>query len=396
MSGGGPVYLDWAATAPLDARVAEAMGACLADPAAQANPSSGHAAGRAAAEFVARARVQVAGLIGAPAEAVVFTSGATESVNLAILGAARASPRERRHVVCSRVEHRAVIGACRELERGGFEVGWLPPAAGGAIDPAAVAAALRPDTALVTLMHVNNETGAVTDIATVARLCRERGVPLHVDAAQSAGKLPLDVGAEDGIALLSFCAHKLGGPKGIGALYVRRQPRPALRPLMWGGGHEGGLRPGTLATHQIVGFGVACDLARAALDGGPARIRALRERLWQALQPAAPLWRNGVEEPSVPGILSVGFAGIEGESLLLALDGTVAAASGAACHSAIAEPSYVLRALGRSDLAIQASLRLSLGSGTTADDVDRAAAQVVAAVRRLRAVLPPGALERVA
>lgn len=396
MSGDGPVYLDWAATAPLDARVAAAMSACLADPAAQANPSSGHAAGRAAAEFVARARMQVAGLIGAPAEAVIFTSGATESVNLAILGAARASPRERRHLLCSRVEHRAVIGACRELEREGFEVGWLPPAAGGAIDPAAVAAALRPDTALVTLMHVNNETGAVTDIGAVARLCRERGVTLHVDAAQSAGKLPLDVGTDDGVALLSFCAHKLGGPKGIGALYVRRQLRPQLRPLMWGGGHEGGLRPGTLATHQIVGFGVACDIARAALVDGPARIRALRERLWRALQPAAPLWRNGVADPSVPGILSVGFAGVEGESLLLGLDGAVDAASGAACHSAVAEPSYVLRALGRSDLAIQASLRFSLGSGTTAEDVDRAAARVVAVVRRLRSVLPPGALERVA
>lgn len=396
MSGAGPVYLDWAATAPLDRRVAEAMCACLADPAVQANPSSGHAAGRAAAELVARARTQVAALVGAPAEAIVFTSGATESINLAILGAARAAPAGHRHIVSSRVEHRAVVGSGRELEREGFEVHWLAPGAGGAIDPAAVAAALRPDTALVTLMQANNETGAVTDIAAVAKLCRERGVPLHVDAAQSAGKLPIDVAADDGIALLSFCAHKLGGPKGVGALYLRRQPRPALRPLMSGGGHEGGLRPGTLATHQIVGFGAACAIAREALATGPARVRALRERLWQALQPAAPLWRNGITEPSLPGILSIGFAGVEGESLLLALDGQVAAASGAACHSAVAEPSYVLRALGRSDLAIQASLRFSLGSGTTADEVDRAAAQVVAAVRRLRSVLPPGALERIA
>ncbi|MBX3702973.1 MAG: aminotransferase class V-fold PLP-dependent enzyme [Steroidobacteraceae bacterium] len=396
MNRAGPIYLDWAATAPLDRRVADAMCACLADPAAQANPSSGHASGRAAAALVARARGEVAALIGAPAESIVFTSGATESVNLAILGTARASPREHRHVVCSRVEHRAVTGACRQLEREVFEVSWLSPAAGGAIEPAAVAAALRPDTALVTLMQVNNETGALTDIAAVAKLCRERSVPLHVDAAQSAGKLPIDVAVDDGIALLSFCAHKLGGPKGIGALYQRRQPRPALQPLMSGGSHEAGLRPGTLATPQIVGFGAACRIARESLATEPARIRALRERLWQALQPAAPLWRNGVAEPSAPGILNAGFAGVEGESLLLALDGEVDVASGAACHSAVAEPSDVLRALGRSDLAIQASLRFSLGSGTTEAEVDRAAGLVVAAVRRLRSVLPAGALERVA
>jgi cysteine desulfurase len=259
-----------------------------------------------------------------------------------------------------------------------------------------VVAALRPDTALVTLMHANNETGALTDIGAVAAACAERGVPLHVDAAQSAGKVPIDVTAEPGIALLSFCAHKLGGPKGIGALYLRRRPRPALAPLMSGGGHEGGLRPGTLATHQIVGFGAACEIASAQLASEPARIRVLRERLWRALQPAAPLWRNGVAEPAVPGILNAGFAGVEGESLLLALDGAVAVASGAACHSAVAEPSHVLRALGRSDLAIQASVRFSLGSGTTEAEVDRAAAAVVAAVLRLRALLPPGVLERVA
>jgi len=396
VSGDGSVYLDWAATAPLDAGVAAAMCACLADLAAQANPSSGHAPGRAAAALVARARAEVGALIGAPAEAIVFTSGATESINLAILGAVRAAPRDRRHVVSSRVEHRAVVGACRMLEREGSGVSWLAPRPDGGIEPEAVAAALRPDTALVTLMQVNNETGALTDIAAVARLCRERGVLLHVDAAQSAGKVPIDVGADDGIALLSFCAHKLGGPKGVGALYVRREPRPLLSPLMSGGGHEAGLRPGTLATHQLVGFGAACAIVRGSLATAPARIRALRERLWRALQPAAPLWRNGAAEPAAPGILNVGFAGVEGESLLLALDGAVAAASGAACHSAVAEPSYVLRALGRSDLAIQASLRLSLGEGTTEQDVERAAAHIVAAVRRLRSALPPGALERIA
>jgi cysteine desulfurase len=390
-----PLYFDHAASSPLDPRVAAAMSACLADPALQANPSSAHAAGRAAAARVALARGQVARLVNAPPETIVFTSGATESVNLAVLGVARAAGAERRRVITSRVEHRAGVDACRQLECEGFTVTWLAPDRDGIVEPAQVAAALRADTALVSLMHANNETGVVTDIDAIATLCNERGVPLHSDAAQSAGKLPIDVQAS-GIALLSFCAHKLGGPKGVGALYLRRRPRPPLRPLVFGGGQEQGLRSGTIATHQVVGFGIACELALAALDDEPARVRALRERLWQALQPAAPLWRNGAAEPSLPGVLSVGFAGIEGESLLLELDGALAASSGSACASASAEPSFVLRALGRSDEAIQASLRLSLGRGTTAADVDRAAALLVRAVARLRAALPAGALERIA
>ena len=243
-------------------------------------------------------------------------------------------------------------------------------------------------------MHANNETGALTDVAAIAQLCNARGIPLHADAAQSAGKIPVDVGAS-GVALMSFCAHKIGGPKGVGALYVRRRPRPALQPLQFGGGHEGGLRSGTLALHQLVGFGAACTLAAAGLAKEAARQHELRERLWQALQPAAPLWRNGTE-PALPGILNVGFAGIEGESLLLEVDADLALSSGSACSSASAEPSYVLRGLGRSDLASQASLRLSLGRDTTAGHVDRAAAVLVQAVRRLREALPPGALERVA
>jgi cysteine desulfurase len=390
-----PLYFDHAASSPLDPRVAAAMSACLADPALQANPSSAHAAGRAAAARVALARGQVARLVNAPPETIVFTSGATESVNLAVLGVARAAGAERRRVITSRVEHRAGVDACRQLECEGFTVTWLAPDRDGIVEPAQVAAALRADTALVSLMHANNETGVVTDIDAIATLCNERGVPLHSDAAQSAGKLPIDVQAS-GIALLSFCAHKLGGPKGVGALYLRRRPRPPLRPLVFGGGQEQGVRSGTVATHQVVGFGIACELALAALDDEPARVRSLRERLWQALQPAAPLWRNGAAEPSLPGVLSVGFAGIEGESLLLELDGALAASSGSACASASAEPSFVLRALGRSDEAIQASLRLSLGRGTTAADVDRAAALLVRAVARLRAALPAGALERIA
>jgi cysteine desulfurase len=389
------LYLDYAAAAPLDPRVASSMAACLADPELQANPASTHAAGRRAAAQVAEARTQVARLVNVEPEAIVFTSGATESVNLAVLGAARAAGKDRRHVVTSRIEHRAGLDACRQLEREGHAVSWLAPGRDGLIEVDQVAAALRTDTALVTLMHANNETGAMTDIAAVARLCEARGIVFHADAAQSVGRMPVDA-ALPGIALLSFCAHKLGGPKGVGALYVRRRPRPAIRPLQFGGGHERGLRSGTLALHQLVGFGLACELAGAALGEESARVRALRERLWHGLQGAAPLWRNGPVEPSVPGILNVGFAGIEGESLLLELDGRLHASSGAACSSATGEPSYVLRALGRSDEAIQASLRLSLGRGTTASDVDRASAMLVQAVSRLRAVLPAGALDQIA
>ncbi len=389
----GAIYLDHAATAPLDARVAAVMSACLADPSLQGNAASAHAAGRRAAARIAGARAEVAALVNAPAESIVFTSGATESVNLAILGAARAAGTARRHVVTSRIEHRAGVDACRQLEREGFAVTWLQPRPGGTIDPSQVAEALRPDTALVSLMHANNETGVLTDVAAIAALCNAQGVPLHADCAQSAGKLPIDAVAS-GVALMSLSAHKLGGPKGIGALYVRRRPRPALHPLLFGGGHEGGLRSGTLALHQVAGFGAACALAAEGLPEEAARQRALRERLWQALQAAAPLWRNGTE-PALPGILNVGFAGIEGESLLLEVDAGLAISSGSACGSASAEPSYVLRALGRSDLAIQASFRLSLGRATTGRDVDRAAALLVQGVRRLRAALPPGALERI-
>jgi cysteine desulfurase len=392
---GAPIYLDYAATAPLDPRVADLMSACLRDPALQGNPASVHAPGRAAAARVDLARAQVARLIGAPPESIVFTSGATESVNLAILGAARAAASGKRHVVTARTEHRAALDACRQLEREGFTVGWLRPGAEGSVDPGQVAAALRPDTALVSLMHANNETGAINDIAAIGLLCCERGVAFHADAAQSAGKLPIDV-QQMGVSLLSYCAHKLGGPKGVGALYLRHRPRPALQPLQFGGGHERGLRAGSLATHQIVGFGLACELAGAGLAAESARIRALRERLWAGLQAAAPVARNGVAEPGLPGILNVRFPGVEGESLLFALDGRLAASSGSACSSATAEPSYVLRALGLSDLAAQASLRLSLGRETTEEEIDRAARLLVACVRRLRAVLPAGALERLA
>lgn len=393
MSAPAPVYLDYAATAPVDPRVADAMSACLRGPAG--NPSSIHSSGRRARALVERARARVAALVGAPPAAILFTSGATESDNLGVLGAARAARDRGRHVVTSRTEHRAVLDACRRLEREGFEVTWLRPGPDGRVLAEQVAAALRPDTVLVALMHANNETGVMNGIPEVGRLCRERGVLLHVDAAQTVGRVPVDVDTL-GADLVAFTAHKLGGPAGIGALYVRREPRPALDPLLFGGGQEGGLRPGTLATHQAAGFGLACEIAAAALPAEEPRVRALKERLWSRLAILERVERNGAADPSVPGVLNVFFAGVEGESLLLELEGQVEASSGSACSSARAEPSYVLRALGRSDAAAQASLRLSLGRFTTAGEVDRAAAALVAAVRRLRALAPDGALERVA
>ena len=389
-----PVYLDYAASCPVHPRVAEAVAACLGPDGPHANPAAAHAEGRRAAAMIEEARTAVAALVGATARSIVFTSGATESDNLAILGAARALRDRATHLVTSRTEHRAVIDAFRQLEREGFEVTWLRPGPDGRITPAQVASALRPATALVSVMHGNNEIGVVNDVAGIAVACRQAGALLHVDAAQSAGRVAVDVEAW-GADLVAFTAHKLGGPKGIGALYVRQQPRPVLQPLQFGGGQERGLRAGTLPTHQVVGFGVACELAATDLAREEARVRRLRERLWERLQAAGEVWRNGSGEPSLPGILNLGFAGIEGESLLLDLDGEVLASSGSACSSASAEPSYVLRALGLSDLGCQASLRLSLGRGSMEADVDRAAAVIVAAVGRLRRLAPAGALARV-
>jgi cysteine desulfurase len=388
------LYFDYAASCPVHPEVAATMAACLGPGGLHANPSSSHAEGRRAGEAIEQARAAVAALLGAAPESILFTSGATESDNLAILGACRAGRARGGHVVTSRVEHRAVTDACQQLEREGFQVSWLKPGLDGRILPAQVAEALRTDTLLVSVMHGNNETGVINDVAAIGRLCSERGVLLHVDAAQSAGRVPLDV---DGLNadLVAFTGHKLGGPKGIGALYVRPRPRPALQPLQFGGGQERGIRSGTLATHQIVGFGVACRIAAADLAAEEARVRELRELLWSLLQPVGSAWRNAEGGPSLPGILNVGFAGIEGESLLLALDGKLCASSGSACHSATAEPSYVLRALGLSDLGCQASVRLSLGRFTREEDVRRGASAILEAVERLRRLAPPEALERI-
>ena len=381
------IYLDNAATTAVDPRVVAAMLECLGAGGDFANPAAvAHAPGRRAERRVERARAEVAALVGADPGEIVWTSGATEADNLALLGTARFYGTRGRHLVTSRTEHPAVLAPCRQLEREGFEVTYLKPGSDGIVTPAQVEAALRPETILVSLMHVNNEIGVVQDVAAVGRLCRERGILFHVDAAQSAGKLPIHMG-RDCIDLLALTAHKLHGPKGVGALCVRREPRLGLVPLLRGGGQERGLRPGTLATHQVVGMGAACRVAADARVEESARITSLRERLWQGLSGLPGVMLNGHPTQRAPGILNVTVDGVEGESLLYALP-ELAVASGSACATTSAEPSYVLRALGRSDRLAQSSLRLSLGRYNTAADVEQAVRSIRAAVERLRALAP--------
>jgi cysteine desulfurase len=392
MTAARPVYLDNAATTPMDPLVLAQLRDCLGEEGSFANPSAiAHAAGRAAAQRIAFARAQVARLIGAAPEQIFFTSGATEADNLAVLGTARALAPGRRHVISARTEHKAVLDAVRQLAREGCSVTWLPPDATGRITPQTLAAALRPDTALVSLMHVNNETGVIQDIQGIGEVCQANGVLLHVDAAQSAGRLPLDL-SRTPVDLLSLSAHKIHGPKGIGALFVRAGVKAPLTPLMFGGGQQSGLRPGTLPTHQIVGFGMACELAAAALQTDGARIAQLRDRLWSRLESLGGVTINGEGAPRVPHILNISFAGVDGESLVSALP-DVAVASGAACNSALGEPSYVLRALGRSVREAESALRFSFGRFTTTADIDAAAVQVTQAVQRLRALSPGTAAE---
>lgn len=381
-----PIYLDYAATTPVDPRVVEVMLRCLGPQGLFANAASTHALGRAAARQVELARAQLATLIGAEPEEIVFTSGATEANNLAIRGVAQFQRGRGRHIVTCKTEHKSVVDPCRQLEKEGWRVTWLKPQADGLLDLAELEAALAADTVLVALMHANNETGVIQDIAAVSRLTRARGISLLVDATQSVGKLPLDLRSLE-VDLLSCSAHKLYGPKGVGALYVRRQPRARLQPLMFGGGHERGLRPGTLATHQLAGFGEACRIAQCEMQDEQARIAGLRDRLWAGLAGLPALWRNGHAQQGLAGILNVSFGGVDGEALLADLDG-LCVSSGSACTSASAEPSYVLRALGRSDELAQSSLRFSLGRWTTVAEVDSAIGQVTASLARLRALSP--------
>ena len=375
------VYLDYAATTPVDPRVAQKMSACLLVEGTFGNPASrSHVYGWEAEEAVEHARTQVAAVINADPREIVWTSGATESDNLALKGVADGA--QRRHIVTSSVEHKAVLDTCEYLSGKGFEITYLDPAADGIVRPEQVAEAIGPETLIVSIMHANNETGVVNDVAAIGRVCRDRGVLMHTDAAQSFGKLPLDVKTMP-IDMISISGHKIYGPKGIGALYVRREPPVHLTPLIHGGGHERGMRSGTLATHQIVGLGEAAAIMMREREREHARLLALRERLWSHLKQIPGAVLNGSEEARLPGLINVGFEGVDGETLLMALD-DVAVSSGSACTSASVEPSYVLRALGVDDDLAHASLRFTVGRFTTAEEVDYAAQRVAEVVTRLR------------
>lgn len=378
-----PVYLDYLATTPVDPRVAERMAGCLGRDGLFGNPASrSHVYGWQAEEAVENARREVAELAGADPREIVWTSGATEADNLAIKGVFGHDPSKGRHVISCLAEHKAVLDSCRHLESKGASLSLLAPGADGRVDPGALAAALRPDTVLVSLMHVNNELGTINDISALGAICRERGVLFHVDAAQSLGKVPIDLGQLP-VDLMSFSAHKLYGPKGIGALYVRRQPRVMLEAQIHGGGHERGMRSGTLATHQCVGFGEAARLARLEMAADAARIAGLRDRLWEGIRGLGGLHRNGHAGHCIAGALNVAFEGVEGESLMLAMK-DLAISSGSACNSASIEPSHVLRAIGLPDALAHGSLRFSLGRFSTPEDVDSAIATIRQAVTRLR------------
>lgn len=377
------IYLDYAATTPVDPQVAQRMSECLTFEGNFGNPASrSHFYGWRAEEAVEEARNQVAGLLAADPREIVFTSGATESNNLAIKGVMEAQQAKGRHIITSVTEHKAVVDVCQHLQTKGCDVTWLTPGPDGVIRPEQVAAALRDDTVLVSLMHVNNEIGVVTDIAAIGALCRGNGVLFHVDAAQSAGKLDLDTQRMH-LDLLSISAHKMYGPKGIGALFVRRAADLKLVPLFHGGGHERGMRSGTLAVHQIVGLGEAARISQSLMLQEQTRIKALRDRFWLGLQELDQVYLNGAPEPKVAGILNVSFGGVDGEQLLLMLR-ELAVSTGSACASASLEPSYVLKAIGVSDELAHSALRFSFGRFTTDADVDFAIDKVVATVREMR------------
>jgi cysteine desulfurase len=388
---GKPVYLDHASTTPVDSRVAASMAEILNSETEFGNPASvSHDYGDIAHALVERARGQVASAVGAASNEVIWTSGATEASNLAIFGVAQYYRERGRHIVTSRTEHKAVLDPCRELERRGWQVTYLVPDCEGLLDPDQVAAALRQDTVLVSVMHVNNEIGVVQNIGALGAICaRHGGVWLHVDAAQSLGKCPIDF-AGLGVDLMSLSGHKVYGPKGVGALAVAqrkdgsRSARVQLAPLLFGGGQERGLRAGTLATHQVVGMGLAFELASSISSTETVRIAQLQRRLWQGLASIGGVLRNGSVSRSVPHVLNVSFEGVEGESLLAAVRPYLAVSTGSACNSALAEPSYVLRALGRSERLSESSLRFGLGRTTTTSDIDTAVAVLSREVGRLR------------
>ena len=382
-----PIYLDYLSTTPVDPRVVEVMSVCLSNEGVFGNPASrSHVFGWKAEEAVENARNQVAELINADPREIVWTSGATESDNLAIKGVAHFYHKKGKHIVTSKIEHKAVLDTCRQLEREGYEVTYLDPDEQGLTTPDMVKAALREDTILVSVMHANNEIGVVNDVAGIGEICRDASVLLHVDAAQGAGKVALDMEAMK-VDLLSMSAHKMYGPKGVGALYVRRKPRVRLEAQMHGGGHERGMRSGTLATHQLVGFGEAARIARDEMQAEADRLAALRQRFWDAISDIPEVHINGDRDQRLPGALNVSFAFVEGESLIMSLR-DLAISSGSACTSASLEPSYVLRALGLNDELAHSSLRFSFGRFTTEAEVDHAAKCVRNAVEKLRELSP--------
>lgn len=382
-----PIYFDYSATTPVDPRVAEKMTECLTNEGNFGNPASrSHMFGWKAEEAVENARQNVAELINADPREIVWTSGATESDNLAIKGVAGFYGKKGKHIITSKIEHKAVLDTCRQLEREGFELTYLEPDADGIISPELVKSALREDTILVSLMHVNNEIGVVTDIAAIGEVTREHKVLLHVDAAQSFGKIEIDMEAMK-VDLLSISGHKIYGPKGIGALYVRRKPRVRIEAQMHGGGHERGMRSGTLATHQIVGLGEAARVAKEDMQKDRDHAKKLWDRMYDGLKDIEEAHLNGSLTERSPFILNISFNYVEGESLMMSLK-DLAVSSGSACTSASLEPSYVLRALGLNDELAHSSLRFSFGRFTTEEDVDHALKEIKAAVEKLRELSP--------
>ncbi len=380
-----PIYLDYSATTPVDPRVAQKMIPFLTEH--FGNPASrSHAFGWEAEAAVEEARGHVADLVNCDSKEIVFTSGATESINLALKGAAHFYKDKGRHLVTVKTEHKATLDTMRELEREGFEVSYLDVAPDGLLDLARFEAALRPDTTVVSVMSVNNEIGVIQDIPAIGEICRSRGIVFHVDSAQATGKLPIDL-ATLKVDLMSFSAHKTYGPTGMGALFVRRKPRVRIEAQMHGGGHERGMRSGTLPTHQIVGMGEAFRLAKLEMAAGNDRVRMLRDRLWNGLSKIEEVYVNGDMDRRVPHNLNVSFNFVEGESLIMAIK-DVAVSSGSACTSASLEPSYVLRALGRSDELAHSSIRFTVGRFTTEEEIDYTVALVQRKIAKLRELSP--------
>lgn len=382
-----PTYMDYSATTPVDKRVAEKMMKYLTMDGDFGNPASNsHYYGWQADEAVKAARKQVADLIGADPKEIVWTSGATESDNLAIKGIAHFYKKKGKHIITLKTEHKAVLDTCRQLERQDYKITYLDPMKNGLLNLNVLKDAIRGDTILISIMHVNNEIGVIQDIEAIGNICREHKIFFHVDAAQSAGKIAIDL-SKLSIDLMSFSAHKIYGPKGIGALYVRRKPRVRLEAQIHGGGHERGMRSGTLATHQIVGMGEAFAIAQAEMEGENKRITALRDRLLLGFVDMEEVVINGDEKQRIPGNLNISFNYVEGESLMMAIN-NIAVSSGSACTSASLEPSYVLRALGLSDELAHSSIRFTIGRYTTTSDVDKAIVLVREKVQKLRDLSP--------